>query len=709
MSVLQGFQFQYSSLPDPADQPPRYFNILPHRQSNLSDEHYQAGDSGLGGLVWLMNKSGTAALRPKRDHILKWGMPELSPKNVRLLAPLLDLVLSLHDVIDTLDDKGQEAIYDDLLLSILTFWKLGATPKLNQGRRDKLIELLLGPIINGRPDLKERFFKALLVAVSARSVQPDHGMTFEEFKKVQIKQAEAKTGFDLAMLFQGYPISEEEQASVSQLRQHGYLSAALSSDFYGFEKEYHRHAAADTVDRFHNSVAILMIRYGYNEDEAKAILKSEILDAERKLLDGYQEWEASSEPKSDNLRAYMGFFILAIGGCNYWQSYSLCDHVDEVEHSMGVRAQLIGKTDGNMLRLEGYAPPATVGINEHSSVDEKPCMCSASQNAQNQHPDERKEIESPNSTSTYDILAPFQKTVTEKNCTDPYTYTKSLPGKNTIGKFLHSLKPWFPVSDNSLLVITEIMNMLFTSSLMLDDIEDGSHLRRGLPAAHVKFGLSQTVNSATYLFGKAVALAGRHLRPECPAVTMNELEILTLGQGMDLNWTFLKKCPTVSEYLIMIDHKTGGFFRLALQLMQVDADVQPNDNLMHLITLMGRYYQIRDDYQNLASEEYTAKKGFCDDLSEGKFSFPLIHLLQQSPNADVLRQLPIFGADGQRDEVSEATKLDILDEMKRTGSLEHTLDVLNQLFDSMLATLDTVEKQMGPNKKLRCLILLLKL
>lgn len=84
---------------------------------------------------------------------------------------------------------------------------------------------------------------------------------------------------------------------------------------------------------------------------------------------------------------------------------------------------------------------------------------------------------------------------------------------------------------------------------------------------------------------------------------IDELENLTLGQGMDLNWTFDKKCPTVSEYLVMIDHKTGGFFRLVLQLMQVDADVESNETLTHLITLMGRYYQIRDDYQNLASEE----------------------------------------------------------------------------------------------------------
>lgn len=76
-----------------------------------------------------------------------------------------------------------------------------------------------------------------------------------------------------------------------------------------------------------------------------------------------------------------------------------------------------------------------------------------------------------------------------------------------------------------------------------------------------------------------------------------------LGQSMDLNWTFHQQCPTVGEYLVMIDHKTGGLFRLAMQLMQVDADVPSNGNLEQLITLMGRYYQIRDDYQNLASDE----------------------------------------------------------------------------------------------------------
>ena len=46
---------------------------------------------------------------------------------------------------------------------------------------------------------------------------------------------------------------------------------------------------------------------------------------------------------------------------------------------------------------------------------------------------------------------------------------------------------------------------------------------------------------------------------------------------------------------------------------------------------MGVYFQIRDDYINLKSGDYVTKKGFCEDLSEGKFSFPMIHGITTNP------------------------------------------------------------------------------
>ncbi|KAE8394141.1 isoprenoid synthase domain-containing protein [Aspergillus alliaceus] len=311
------------------------------------------------------------------------------------------------------------------------------------------------------------------------------------------------------------------------------------------------------------------------------------------------------------------------------------------------------------------------------------------------------------SGTKYDMLAPFKKADTEKICLEPFEYTRSLPGKNTVSKVIASLRPWLNISDQSAAVLTDVMIMLQNSSLMLDDIEDGSQLRRGAPAAHVKYGISQTINSTTYVIAKAFSEVQLHLRPESAKVLSEELQTLTLGQGLDLNWTFHQKCPSVHEYLVMIDHKAGGFFRLMLRIMEIEANATPNNDMRHLITLLGRYYQIKDDYQNLASDEYTTKKGFCDDLSEGKFSFPLIHLFEHSPNSDTLQEL-IFGAD-DRGAISEERKLKVLSEMQNIGSLEHTLDVLNNLFISILDTVERVEGALGENKKLKALCLALKL
>lgn len=50
-----------------------------------------------------------------------------------------------------------------------------------------------------------------------------------------------------------------------------------------------------------------------------------------------------------------------------------------------------------------------------------------------------------------------------------------------------------------------------------------------------------------------------------------------------------------------------------------------------LVDNLALYFQIRDDYINLADEEYMKSKSFCEDLTEGKFSFPIIHCIRSDP------------------------------------------------------------------------------
>jgi geranylgeranyl pyrophosphate synthase len=63
-----------------------------------------------------------------------------------------------------------------------------------------------------------------------------------------------------------------------------------------------------------------------------------------------------------------------------------------------------------------------------------------------------------------------------------------------------------------------------------------------------------------------------------------------------------------------------------------------------LVDLLGIIFQIRDDYQNLQSHKYAENKGFGEDITEGKFSYPIIHSIRNSPSnpqlMNILRQRP---------------------------------------------------------------------
>jgi geranylgeranyl diphosphate synthase type 3 len=103
-----------------------------------------------------------------------------------------------------------------------------------------------------------------------------------------------------------------------------------------------------------------------------------------------------------------------------------------------------------------------------------------------------------------------------------------------------------------------------------------------------------------------------------------------------------------------------------------------------LVNSLGLYYQIRDDYINLQSEKYMENKAFCEDLSEGKFSFPIIHSILY--NAKDTRLLNILR---RRTEDLE-TKKHAVKYMQSTGSFEYTLTVLAELKKEVTDTLEAL-------------------
>jgi geranylgeranyl diphosphate synthase type 3 len=93
------------------------------------------------------------------------------------------------------------------------------------------------------------------------------------------------------------------------------------------------------------------------------------------------------------------------------------------------------------------------------------------------------------------------------------------------------------------------------------------------------------------------------------------------------------------------------------------------------VNLIGLIFQIRDDYLNLNSTTYTKNKGLCEDLTEGKFSFPIIHSIRSDPqNLQLLNILKQRSTD-------EEVKRYAVSYMERTGSFKYCRKVLGELLE----------------------------
>ncbi|KAL4902928.1 hypothetical protein BDW74DRAFT_169205 [Aspergillus multicolor] len=670
--TVDTFSFKDFKLPDQlSERPAAHFNSLPYRIWQPDTDSSETINQVIADWKNATGKDVSDALGTGTASLPLYSASQCPPHILPQFLRVGYIAMLWADTTDALNTAEHEAIKLDLRAALLSEVKLGKHARCEFEINELYVESLKDAL-NGTEGLSAYFkdkYDLFDSGVQAQTVPALHTVTWENYKAYRIKSVRGKVLSRLVPAIQGICISKQELDSVAHMIQLGDLITGLTNDFHSFHKEFDKHFAAGTLDMMHNGMAVLMSNYGYDENEASDILKQEVLAAEKKLMADYETWSSSQTPKTEDLRRYMFTSILGIGGFNLWQSISPRYHRTNCTTTANDRAQFVGRGYDGKIKLPDHPPPAMVmEMNGHGEADTSLGVKQEPSNVVN--------------PLYKEIVAPFEKAPAEKIVLAPWEYIQSLPGKQTLGRVIDCLQDWFTLPEESARIIRETSRMLFDATLMLDDIQDGSLLRRGRPAAHAVFGQPQTVNSATYLYVKG----SRQLKSLKHADQCREV---------------------FHDYLIMVDNKTGGFFRLVLRLLEIESECEHNPELMHLFTLLGRYYQIRDDYLNLASDEYTAKKGFCDDLSEGKFSFPLIHLLQNIASPEHIRGI-LFRRD-KTTELSLEIKQFVLDEMKEVGSLTHTKEVLDGLFAAMLETLDKLEANLGANKKLRIFLLWLKI
>lgn len=277
---------------------------------------------------------------------------------------------------------------------------------------------------------------------------------------------------------------------------------------------------------------------------------------------------------------------------------------------------------------------------------------------------------------------PPEKHALDKALMEPYNYINAVPGKDIRGKLIDCFQLWLNVPNAEILnEIKSIVADLHNASLLIDDIEDNSKLRRGIPVAHSIFGVAPVINTANYVYFLALERCHGLKNEGAMKVFVSEMLNLHRGQGYDIQWRDTTTCPTEAQYASMVTDKTGGLFRLAVGLLQSFATTRKDVDFSPLVNNLGLYFQIRDDLINLADEEYMKSKSFCEDLTEGKFSFPIIHCIRSaSSSAQLVHR---GGGDEEGPSPSSSTSAQLLSILKqRTEDVDVKRYAQRLMFDA---------------------------
>lgn len=221
----------------------------------------------------------------------------------------------------------------------------------------------------------------------------------------------------------------------------------------------------------------------------------------------------------------------------------------------------------------------------------------------------------------------YNLTPIEKILIEPVKYYKELKGKDIRKMLCQNLGEKLSLQQNDIDKIDDFINTIHNASLVIDDIQDNSNLRRNKESAHIKYGVPMALNSGYFTIFNVL----NNLNKDCNVCQNTKHKIFDnmynahIGQGLDIYYTQNKIIPSIDEYNTMIHYKTGMLFVSIVDLLMekiLDDDIKKKyDIFLSAVLKFSIFFQIRDDYINITDAKYWKEKGFCQDFDEQKISY----------------------------------------------------------------------------------------
>jgi len=236
-----------------------------------------------------------------------------------------------------------------------------------------------------------------------------------------------------------------------------------------------------------------------------------------------------------------------------------------------------------------------------------------------------------------------------------------------------------------------IPELVHNGTIMVDDIEDNSSLRRGKPSTHLIYGVDVAINAGNsmYFLPLVTLINDSKLSPEKKVAVYDlyakELLKLSFGQAMDIYWHRGNSSVAEQEYLQMTSYKTGSLARLAASIGAIigGASQEQVEALLGFATSLGVAFQIHDDVLNLKPDKKWGKE-VGEDIKEGKRTLIIIHAFSVLNEEKKNRIASVLDAK----ENSEEQIKEIISILEESGSIDYAKQFAKDFVSKSWAKLD---------------------
>ncbi len=202
--------------------------------------------------------------------------------------------------------------------------------------------------------------------------------------------------------------------------------------------------------------------------------------------------------------------------------------------------------------------------------------------------------------------------------------------------------------DNKIIRPVAILELFHNFTLIHDDIEDNSEMRRGEPTLHKLCGIPMALNSGDAMYTciwKSIAelKLPQEEKSHLSSLYADSFKRVVEGQGIELYWHFTGRFDVSEEdYIYMIRGKTAALLGLSCEL---GGYLAGNRNHLKALRNFGEFlgisFQIQDDILNVTGRFDKYKKEIGGDISEGKRTLMVVYALNRAspPNIEKLKSI----------------------------------------------------------------------